>query len=204
MQKTSFGFTLIELLVVVSIIGILAVSGLSIFNNARMKTRDSTRLIDMRNLLSITEQITMDQLGGDSYLLDEETIVDGEDCLRGYPYSGEYAYLAEKLQKLQYIDIMPEDPLNIEEYVYRYTSNEDCTAFEYSIRFEHDANIQKTKSDNGDDGNRYEVGTINCLNKNNSENCNLGEGINTQLEKTNIEYKKDILEQMTGYFVSIF
>lgn len=47
------GFSLIELLVVISIIGILASISLASFNTARIKSRDSRRVQDLRQIGSV-------------------------------------------------------------------------------------------------------------------------------------------------------
>ncbi|MBU2264316.1 type II secretion system GspH family protein [Patescibacteria group bacterium] len=49
-QVKSKGFTLIELLVVISIIGFLATASMVVFNNVRMKARDTKRKSDLKQL----------------------------------------------------------------------------------------------------------------------------------------------------------
>lgn len=53
MQKLNQnGFTLIELLVVISIIGFLVTVSMVVFNNIRMKARDTRKLADMKIILN--------------------------------------------------------------------------------------------------------------------------------------------------------
>lgn len=54
-NKKNKGFTLIELLVVIAIIGLLASIVLVALNGARQKSRDTTRLADVRQLASAFE-----------------------------------------------------------------------------------------------------------------------------------------------------
>jgi general secretion pathway protein G len=48
LQSIKKGFTLIELLVVITIIGILATGGVSVFTTQLQGARDSTRISDMK------------------------------------------------------------------------------------------------------------------------------------------------------------
>ncbi len=50
LQSIKKGFTLIELLVVITIIGILATGGVSVFTTQLQGARDSTRISDMKLL----------------------------------------------------------------------------------------------------------------------------------------------------------
>jgi general secretion pathway protein G len=60
MKSLKKGFTLIELLVVITIIGILAVGGIGIFSTQLQKARDGTRMSDIKNYQTATEQYMSD------------------------------------------------------------------------------------------------------------------------------------------------
>src|SRR3989338_3396063 len=64
-MKKSKGFTSIELLVVISIIGLLASIVLVSLNSARVKARDTRRLMDMHQIMLALEQYATDN--GDLY-----------------------------------------------------------------------------------------------------------------------------------------
>lgn len=54
-MKKQKGFTLIELLVVIAIIGLLSTLAVVALNNARMKSRDSKRVSDVKQLQTALE-----------------------------------------------------------------------------------------------------------------------------------------------------
>lgn len=54
-MKKQKGFTLIELLLVIAIIGLLATMAVTSLGNARLKSRDSRRLEDVRNIQTALE-----------------------------------------------------------------------------------------------------------------------------------------------------
>ena len=88
--KNTAGFTLVELLVVITIIGILAVGGLSLFASAQQKARDSVRQTDLRSLITTIEQIALDGLGGGTH-------TSGSTCGKGFPASASKADLVKKI-----------------------------------------------------------------------------------------------------------
>lgn len=169
------GFTLVELLVVITIIGILAVGGLSLFAGAQQKARDSVRMTDMRLLLTTVEQMAMDRKGGEA-----EGVTSGCGEGRGYPAGVGSTTFADKVLKYGYLDRMPRDPNNGGRFKYRYVAAGGCVAYELSTRFEHPANGYKMEAieDQGEDLNRYEVGTPNCLGGGSNEtSCPDGTGV---------------------------
>ncbi|MBY0539409.1 prepilin-type N-terminal cleavage/methylation domain-containing protein [Patescibacteria group bacterium] len=100
-QKTAKGFTLIELLVVIAIIGILSSVVLASLNTARLKSRDTRRIADIKQL----------QLALALYF----------DSNGGYPAT--LAALAP-----QYIAAIPADPVSSRAYVYSATGASGCTS----------------------------------------------------------------------------
>jgi prepilin-type N-terminal cleavage/methylation domain-containing protein len=56
LQRIKSGFTLIELLVVITIIGILATGGVSVFTTQLQGARDSTRVNDMKLMETAVHQ----------------------------------------------------------------------------------------------------------------------------------------------------
>lgn len=61
-MKAKNGFTLVEMLVVISIISILAVIGMSIYQPVVKRSRDSKRISDIKFIQSALEQYHADQI----------------------------------------------------------------------------------------------------------------------------------------------
>lgn len=178
--KNNKGFTLVELLVVITIIGILAVGGLSLFASAQQKARDSVRQTDLRALLTSVEQINLDRVGGGT------TCGEGN----GFPEDKTVSNFRKKIIDYGYLDPMPRDPTNAGASKYRYIAASDCDAYEISTKFEHAANAAKHDKDTGLDPNRYELGTPNCLGGNptkcSSDTANTG-NLDTSTSATDID-----------------
>jgi len=62
-QLHSFGFTLLELLVVIAILGILSAIGVGAFTSSQMKSRDSHRKTDLKNITTALEVYYNDNFG---------------------------------------------------------------------------------------------------------------------------------------------
>lgn len=173
------GFTLVELLVVITIIGILAIGGLSLFASAQQKARDTVRQTDIRSYITAIEQINLDKLGG------------GPTCTGGFPEDATFDNFAKVIKENGYIDPVPQDPTNSDVYKYRYAATSACLGYELSVRFEHTANTSRhdNVSDSGGDADRYEVGTPNCLGGGTAANCPEKDAtIDTSTSATDIDY----------------
>lgn len=113
-KKTAKGFTLIELLVVIAIIGILSSVVLASLNTARLKSRDTRRIADVKQL----------QLALALYF----------DSTGGYPTT--LAALAP-----QYIAAIPDDPVAGRDYVYAALgSGTSCTSYHLGAVLEETSN----------------------------------------------------------------
>lgn len=114
-SKTTRGFTLIELLVVIAIIGILSSVVLASLNTARLKSRDSRRISDIKQL-QLALALYSDSNGG------------------GYPTT--LTPLAPT-----YIAVVPTDPVG--GAAYRYAANgtgASCTSYHLGATFEETTN----------------------------------------------------------------
>ncbi|PIE85556.1 hypothetical protein CSA08_01485 [Candidatus Gracilibacteria bacterium] len=144
------GFTLIELLVVITIIGILATGGISVFTAQIEKARDSTRITDLKVLQGGVEQVYQDN--------------------SSYPAANEFlSGSAGNTDITDYLEDIPGDPKTGEEcndggggtsincgYSYRAqdaTSGVTMGAFELSTAFENSSNVTKKAKNTVDGGN---------------------------------------------------
>jgi general secretion pathway protein G len=144
LQSIKKGFTLIELLVVITIIGILATGATTVFTSQIQKARDSTRVTDIKALLSGIEQVYQDT---------------SEYPVKGLAFSGVTAYVPK----------FPIDPKteqgtadSVFDYLYNVGDDENGVRrqeYELSTTFEQNGNItSKAAPDGGDDDNRLEIG----------------------------------------------
>jgi prepilin-type N-terminal cleavage/methylation domain-containing protein len=122
MSKRNKGFTLIELLVVIAIIGILASIVLASLNSARKKSRDARRIADLKQV----------QLALEMYF----------DSNSNYPAAATWAALGTLIAPT-YIAAIPIDPLNTDNYVYKYAalgSGTSCTSYHLGATLEETTN----------------------------------------------------------------
>ena len=144
------GFTLIELLVVITIIGILATGGVTVYTGQMKKARDSVRISDIKKL----------QTGFESFYQD----------ISEYPIAAKFAANANGLDVLDYVPSLPQDSRNNTAGCvgtgavmcgYIYAVGQVLTArdqFELSVAFENPGTReQEAMNDNANDATRLEV-----------------------------------------------
>lgn len=179
------GFTLVELLVIIAIIVILALGGFSLFTSAQQKARDTLRMRDVQTFLTAIEQMNLGKTGGGGTCGDN-----------GFPVDGSYENFYKKLQDTGYSDSIPKDPLDTGDYKYRYKATDNCLGYELSVKFEHTSNTSRhdDDKDGGNDPDRYEVGTPDCLGTgagSDPANCadTAGAPLDTGTAETNLQYE---------------
>jgi len=151
--KNKKGFTLIELLVVIAIIGILASIVLVSINSARKKSRDATRMADLRQIAMALEMY-YDSNG--SYP-NRHAYTTAVNC------GSNWCNLESDLSA--YISHLPRDPLGLQNtYRYHYDGGEadDYPGYGLMARFEHSGNYHLVNEDGGyyqgNDCCYYEIG----------------------------------------------
>jgi type II secretion system protein G len=105
MKTKQKAFTLIELLVVIAIIGLLAGIVLVALNSARARSRDATRIADIRELQSALEL----------YYSDNGSYPTAAACANGAESTtgGTFSACWTTILSTQYVGKMPSDPLNV-------------------------------------------------------------------------------------------
>jgi len=145
LQSIKKGFTLIELLVVITIIGILATGGVSVFTTQLQGARDSTRISDMKLI----------ETGIHQYFNDQSTYPD-EIGLMGT--GGIASYLSKELKDPRTGDAICWDTSsNNVTCGGVYIMGDDSfgltdSAFKYGIAFEKQVNMQKKAPGDGGTG----------------------------------------------------
>ena len=151
MTNWKLGFTLIELLVVITIIGILSTWAVNVYTSQIQKARDSTRLTDMKALVSWIEQLYQ------------------EDWNYPSVWASTTASIPSFIDIRRYTPTIPKDPRTNQKswasnFEYAYTAGSDGNnirfqTYEVSIQFESEWNTNsKSAVDWWNDVSRLEQG----------------------------------------------
>jgi type II secretion system protein G len=126
------GFTLIELLVVIAIIGTLTSLLVVNYQNARERARDAQRKGDFRAL-----QQALRLYYNDFQAYPNSNSGDIIGCGADQANPAACSFGTEwKLAETVYINRLPADPLNTDDYVYAYTQTDDGESFRLTTLFE--------------------------------------------------------------------
>jgi len=147
------GFSLIELLIVIAVT--LVLFSFVIYNihpaEQKQKARDQRRLAD-----AIRYQEAIEEFKADNKVYPDvfgevrvSNILPPSSTNISVSSSG---WILEDLSS--YLDFLPTDPINKDEYVYKYVRND--TDFEFNIKLEY--YLDKMSSDGGNDDFLYEIG----------------------------------------------
>lgn len=99
------GFTLIELLVVIAIMGVLASIVMTSLNSARMKARDSQRLVELKEL---EKALALYELNNGAYPSTSNTWWGTCSSYGSHPTSGSTGWVPDLAPA--YIAVLPTDP----------------------------------------------------------------------------------------------
>lgn len=133
------GFTLIELLVVFAILGILATIGIGSYMSSQMKSRDSHRKTDLKNIAIALETFYND---AQAYPTSSAGKILGcgatgdAACSWGSAWAG---------NGVTYMSILPDD-ISANDYFYH---SEDGTSYELYARLENTADQKAIRTDEG-------------------------------------------------------
>ncbi len=161
--KNAKGFTLIELLVVITIIGILAVGGTTVYTSQIQKARDTTRITDIEAIKNGIEQVYQDKgsypdvtSAGTADAPGFKTVNDYNPKFGKDPKSGQSCGAGTSIAgtPCDYYYGVAQDTNNIKNQVYR-----------VSTGFENKGNIDsKALGDGGTNNARLELGILSTAN----------------------------------------
>jgi len=128
------GFTLIELLIVICIIGILMTLVVLSLSDLRKRARDTRRKADLTQLRVALNLYYEDN----NFFYPECGYIDEELSDFGATADCYYITLSSALSEgaRPYVGKMPEDPKNVEPYVYKYVSDGDKFVMTYEAEVE--------------------------------------------------------------------
>ena len=155
-MKHTAAFTLIELLIVISIIAILSGIAIAVINPTSMHAR-ARRLSDISNIMNAVERygIDTDNYPDDlnvvrvSNILPEGQFGPLESAKNGW-IKADFSLIAS---------LIPSDPLNKGESVYKYTHTKNTYEIDCLMEYYKD----KALGDGGNNDNRFEVGNDTTL-----------------------------------------
>ena len=158
-MKHTAAFTLIELLIVISIIAILSGIAIAVINPTSMhaRARDARRLSDISNIMNAVERYGIDT---DNYP-DDLNVVRVSNILP----EGQFGPLEStkngwiKADFSLIASLIPSDPLNKGESVYKYTHTKNTYEIDCLMEYYKD----KALGDGGNNDNRFEVGNDTTL-----------------------------------------
>lgn len=114
MKSNKSGFTLIELLVAATIIAVLTMIGVVSFTTTNQRARNGKRKADMEQTRAALELYKSDDSAGAGK----------------YPAGGSFTGMATTLKTAKYLsDPLPQDPKNLDPFIYYYTAPPAQTSF---------------------------------------------------------------------------
>ncbi len=148
-MKVSRGFTLIELLIAISIIAILSVIGLGIYQSVYKSSRDAKRRSDLKFIQSALEQYHADQ----KYF--PFTVTPGQ----------EFSFTNSVGKKFIYMNKVPQDPAPPPDYSYQAIGTNcsaaresNCSSYCLYARLENTTNIVSDSACSSPSDNRLNYG----------------------------------------------
>ncbi len=163
--RDSRGFTLIELLVVIAIVAVIAAVVILMINPLEIlkKTRDSTRLADLKGLMNSIEVGMQDAAGNPgAYLCHSPATAPcsgASNALGNMRINNGTGWVKINFSGISNVTVvtLPIDPTNDSTHFYTYSS--DGSKYELNTVLEGQQNQSLMQNDGGDNPNVYEVGS---------------------------------------------
>jgi prepilin-type N-terminal cleavage/methylation domain-containing protein len=164
-NKSSRGFTLIELLVVIAIIAVIAAVVIMLVNPLEIlrKSRDSTRLADLKGLMNSIEVGMQDTAGNpEAYLCQSPATAPcngASNAVGNMRINNGTGWVKINFSAISNVTVvtLPIDPTNDSTHFYTYSS--DGSKYELDTVLEGQQNQILMQNDGGDNPSFYEVGS---------------------------------------------